>query len=102
MIFSKSHKKGLPISNPDCEGSSESTILTSLNLMTTEVNALPFPFVTAATRVGKTVVGKDCCPGSKKSRQGLQRLSIFPPDLFTDINDEAALSVSLPGLAMPQ
>lgn len=61
-----------------------------------------FSFVAAAIGVEKTVVGKDCCPGSKKSRQGLQRLSIFPPDPFTDINDEAALSVSLPWLAMPQ
>ena len=69
--------------------------------MTTQVNAFLFSFVAAAIEVGKTVVGKNCCPGSKKSRQGLQRPSIFPPDLFTDINDEAALSVSLPWLAMP-
>lgn len=69
--------------------------------MTTQVNAFLFSLVAAATGVEKTVAGKDCCPGSKKSRQGLQRLSIFPPDPFTDINDEAALSVSLPWLAVP-
>lgn len=101
MIFSKSYKKELPINNSDYKGSSQASILPSLNLMATQVNALPFSFVAAAIGLEKTVVGKDCCPGSKKSRQGLQRLSIFPPDPFTDINDEAALSVSLPWLAMP-
>lgn len=36
-----------------------------------------------------------------RSPDKVSRDSIFPPDPFTDINDEAALSVSLPWLAMP-
>lgn len=50
--------------------------------------------------------GKDCCREGLLSRlQEVQTRSLetlfFPPDPFTDINDEAALSVSLPWLAMP-
>lgn len=98
MIFSKAIKE-LPINSSDYKGSSQATILTSLNLMTTQVNAFLFSFVAAAIEVGKTVVEKNCCQAPRSPNRVSETL-YFPPDPFTDINDEAALSV-LPWLAMP-